>query len=62
MMPTGGVEPNEDNLKAWFQAGAACVGLGSQLLQKSLVESGNFAEITRLCKVVLQLAKKYRKI
>jgi 2-dehydro-3-deoxyphosphogluconate aldolase/(4S)-4-hydroxy-2-oxoglutarate aldolase len=62
MMPTGGVDPSEDNLKAWFQAGAACVGMGSQLLQKSLIDAGNFSEITRLCQASLAVAAKYKKV
>ena len=29
IMPTGGVSPTEENLSAWFDAGVACVGMGS---------------------------------
>lgn len=32
LMPTGGVEPTEASLKAWFDAGVRCVGMGSPLL------------------------------
>ncbi|GAA4848746.1 bifunctional 4-hydroxy-2-oxoglutarate aldolase/2-dehydro-3-deoxy-phosphogluconate aldolase [Algivirga pacifica] len=31
IMPTGGVQTTEENLKQWFDAGVFCVGLGSQL-------------------------------
>lgn len=31
-MPTGGVEPEENNLKSWFQAGVVAVGMGSKLI------------------------------
>lgn len=48
IMPTGGVSPTEENLRAWFEAGAACVGMGSKLIRKDLVEAGNFDEITRM--------------
>ena len=41
-MPTGGVEPEEQNLKAWFGAGVSAVGMGSKLLQTNLIEEGNF--------------------
>src|SRR6185436_1455220 len=34
LMITGGVEPTEQNLSAWFKAGATCVGMGSQLFTK----------------------------
>lgn len=45
LMPTGGVEPKEENLRAWFEAGAACVGMGSQLVRKDLVAAGDFLTI-----------------
>lgn len=61
IMPTGGVDTSEENLKAWFQAGAACVGMGSQLFLKSWIESGDFGQITATCRKVLELAKKYKK-
>ncbi|WP_291907388.1 bifunctional 4-hydroxy-2-oxoglutarate aldolase/2-dehydro-3-deoxy-phosphogluconate aldolase [Chitinophaga sp. CB10] len=38
-MPTGGVEPTADSMKSWFDAGVVCVGMGSNLLSKSLIES-----------------------
>lgn len=31
IMVTGGVEPTEESLRSWFQAGVNCVGMGSQL-------------------------------
>lgn len=34
VMPTGGVSPDFDNLKGWFDAGAYCVGMGSKLMAK----------------------------
>jgi 2-dehydro-3-deoxyphosphogluconate aldolase/(4S)-4-hydroxy-2-oxoglutarate aldolase len=40
IMPTGGVAPTEDNLRAWFEAGVHCVGMGSKLMVKN--EAGNF--------------------
>lgn len=40
IMPTGGV--SESNLADWFKAGAACVGMGSQLFRKEWIQSGNF--------------------
>ncbi|MFV8345885.1 bifunctional 4-hydroxy-2-oxoglutarate aldolase/2-dehydro-3-deoxy-phosphogluconate aldolase [Flavobacterium sp. ZB4P13] len=45
-MPTGGVEPEEQNLKAWFGAGVSAVGMGSKLLQTSLIEEGNFEALS----------------
>ena len=40
IMPTGGVSTDPENLKAWFSAGAYCVGMGSKLMVKD--ESGMF--------------------
>lgn len=37
LMPTGGVSPDRDNLKAWFGAGVACVGMGSKLITKEVM-------------------------
>jgi len=34
IMPTGGVSPEPENLKKWFDAGAYCVGMGSKLMKK----------------------------
>lgn len=45
-MPTGGVEPEEQNLKAWFGAGVSAVGMGSKLLQTNLIEEGNFRALS----------------
>lgn len=40
IMPTGGVKPEYENLKLWFEAGVHCVGIGSQLFQKN--EDGDY--------------------
>lgn len=42
IMPTGGVEPTEENLKEWFDAGVYCVGMGSQLFQKEWIKNQQF--------------------
>ena len=36
LMPSGGVEPTKENLKAWFDAGVVCVGMGSKLIDKKM--------------------------
>jgi 2-dehydro-3-deoxyphosphogluconate aldolase/(4S)-4-hydroxy-2-oxoglutarate aldolase len=45
LMPTGGVEPSEENMRAWFEAGVAAVGMGSKLVRKDLVAAGDFETI-----------------
>lgn len=60
IMVTGGVKPEESNLKSWFDAGSTCVGMGSNLFPKEVIASENWGEITRLCKGALDIAKKVR--
>jgi len=43
IMPTGGVTTEVSNLKAWFNAGVTCVGLGSQLISKEILSNKDFA-------------------
>ena len=45
IMPTGGVRAEEADLRAWFGAGAACVGLGSSLISKKLLQEKDFPGI-----------------
>ncbi|MEZ2442199.1 bifunctional 4-hydroxy-2-oxoglutarate aldolase/2-dehydro-3-deoxy-phosphogluconate aldolase [Chitinophaga sp. RCC_12] len=44
-MPTGGVEPTRISMDAWFDAGVVCVGMGSNLLSKSLIESKDWGAL-----------------
>lgn len=61
IMPTGGVDTSEENLAAWFKAGVTCVGMGSQLITKDVVEKGDFQKLTNECKKALEVIKKYKK-
>jgi len=47
VMPTGGVEPTTENLRRWFEAGATCVGIGSNLITKELVEKKDWEGLTK---------------
>jgi len=60
IMPTGGVDATEESIKAWFEAGVACVGIGSKLIRKDLVAAGNWAEITALVRQVVDWIKNVR--
>lgn len=60
IMPTGGVTPEEDNLKRWFDAGVACVGMGSQLVRSDWVKSGDFSSIVSLTRSTLDLIERLR--
>jgi 2-dehydro-3-deoxyphosphogluconate aldolase / (4S)-4-hydroxy-2-oxoglutarate aldolase len=61
IMVTGGVKPEEANLKGWFDAGATCVGMGSNLFPADMIKSADWAEITKLCSNALAIIKKVRK-
>ncbi len=60
IMPTGGVEPTEDNLSAWFKAGVHCVGMGSQLVTKDILANNDWAALTDKVKSALAIVKKYK--
>ncbi len=60
VMPTGGVTPDEANLKSWFEAGVTCVGMGSQLFPKEVLKNENYDQISALCAEVLNIIKKYQ--
>ena len=57
LMVTGGVEPTDENLKAWFAAGVACVGMGSKLFPKNKVEAKDWSYVTNMCKSSLEIVK-----
>jgi len=60
VMPTGGVEATPESLNAWFKAGVACVGIGSQLITKQLVAAGDFEGLARKTAQVLQWIREAR--
>lgn len=61
LMPTGGVTTEESNIKAWFDAGVVCIGMGSNLVNSKSVSEGKFDEITGLTSEVLKIIKNVRK-
>lgn len=58
LMITGGVEPNEQNLSAWFKAGAMCVGMGSQLFTKEILQQRNWDLLKQKIAEALSIVKK----
>ena len=57
IMVTGGVEPTKESLSSWFKAGVTCVGIGSNLFPKDVIESGSWNKISQLCKESLSIVK-----
>jgi 2-dehydro-3-deoxyphosphogluconate aldolase/(4S)-4-hydroxy-2-oxoglutarate aldolase len=56
-MPTGGVEVNENNLKAWFKAGVCAVGMGSKLISQKIMDDKSYSQLTNDTANALQLIK-----
>jgi 2-dehydro-3-deoxyphosphogluconate aldolase / (4S)-4-hydroxy-2-oxoglutarate aldolase len=61
LMVTGGVKPEEANLKGWFDAGVTCVGMGSNLFPADLMKAKDWAGISKLCSDALAIIQKVRK-
>jgi 2-dehydro-3-deoxyphosphogluconate aldolase/(4S)-4-hydroxy-2-oxoglutarate aldolase len=60
IMVTGGVEPTEENLSAWFKAGVTAVGMGSNLFPKEVIKAGEWEKISELCRQGLAIIRKNR--
>lgn len=58
IMVTGGVEPTEENLSSWFNAGVFAVGMGSKLFPKDIVARKDWAWITAKCREALSFCHK----
>lgn len=60
VMPTGGVSTEESNLKSWFDAGVTCVGIGSQLISKAMLQEQDFEGLQRSVATTLSLIAKLK--
>jgi len=61
IMPTGGVEPTVENLRDWFEAGATCVGIGSNLITKEFIQKKDWEGLTKRISSSLKIAKMFQK-
>jgi 2-dehydro-3-deoxyphosphogluconate aldolase / (4S)-4-hydroxy-2-oxoglutarate aldolase len=57
IMITGGVEPTQESLATWFNAGAKAVGMGGQLFPKVILENNDFAWIEATVKECIRIVK-----
>lgn len=57
---TGGVTTQKENLAEWFRAGVSCVGLGSQLITKEIVNNRDFAALESNAREVYELVRVIR--
>lgn len=60
IMPTGGVDPSEENLEKWFAAGVACVGMGSALITEKIVKAGDWNRLSITVRNTLDTITKVR--
>ncbi len=60
IMPTGGVDPSEENLEKWLTAGVTCVGMGSALITDKIVKAGDWKSLTTTVRNTLTTINKIR--
>ena len=60
IMPTGGVSTEEENLRAWFEAGVTCVGMGSKLISKEILSKKDFKALENKVRETLAIIAKIR--
>ncbi|WP_395767491.1 bifunctional 4-hydroxy-2-oxoglutarate aldolase/2-dehydro-3-deoxy-phosphogluconate aldolase [Aquirufa sp.] len=57
IMVTGGVEPTHESMKSWFDAGAAAVGMGSQLFPPALIAKQDYQSISNTISDLIHIYK-----
>lgn len=60
IMPTGGVRASEEAVTAWIKAGAACLGMGGDLISPDLVKAGDYQTIRENVENVFDWIQKAR--
>ena len=60
IMPTGGVEPTLENLREWFEAGVTCVGIGSNLITKELIQKRDWKALTKRIAGAVKIARMFQ--
>ena len=60
LMPSGGVSPDMENLKSWFDAGAYCVGMGSNLITSDIIKEGKYDQLVNNVAVVVKMVQTIR--
>jgi 2-dehydro-3-deoxyphosphogluconate aldolase/(4S)-4-hydroxy-2-oxoglutarate aldolase len=60
IMPSGGVSPTLENLTEWFDAGAFCVGMGSQLISKDIIINSDYDKLEERAAKAMNIIKKLK--
>lgn len=56
-MPTGGVSLDAENIHNWFEAGVSLVGMGSTLIDKSILKERNWDLLRERTKILLGIIR-----
>jgi 2-dehydro-3-deoxyphosphogluconate aldolase/(4S)-4-hydroxy-2-oxoglutarate aldolase len=54
-MPSGGVSPTRENLTEWFEAGAFCVGMGSQLISSEIISKKDYKKLEETAREAMEI-------
>ncbi|MFO1014894.1 MAG: bifunctional 4-hydroxy-2-oxoglutarate aldolase/2-dehydro-3-deoxy-phosphogluconate aldolase [Caulobacteraceae bacterium] len=60
IMPTGGVDPDEASIRAWFGAGIVAAGMGSKLITAKALEARDWKAIEGKVRETVELIKTVR--
>ena len=60
IMPSGGVSPTLENLTEWFEAGAFCVGMGSQLITSEIITNKDYDKLQRISREAVDIIQKLK--
>lgn len=60
IMPTGGVEPTQESMQAWFKAGVVAVGIGTKLLRQDLIDRADYDTLASKTSELLNWIKQAR--
>ena len=55
IMPSGGVSPTRENLSEWFNAGAFCVGMGSQLISREIISNKDYKKLEETSRFTMDI-------
>lgn len=60
IMPTGGVDPDEASVRAWFGAGIVAAGMGSKLITRAQLDARDWAGIEASVRACVELIARVR--
>ena len=57
ILSTNTLANDKNNIISWINSGAICLGMGSKLITKDIVESENYEKLTKDVKNILSIIK-----